>query len=320
VNLPGQPQHSADKIAAAAFDPGLTQQYSGALLRAINKDGSFNIRRPRGLRSFAGSVYMLLVTMSWPRFLGLVVLAYLSVNLAFAGMYTGLGPGAIRASAADLGLGDFERAFFFSVHTLTTVGYGDLYPVGLMANVVSSVEAAIGLMGFALATGLLFARFSRPSPRLAFGERAIIAPYRDGHSLQFRLANRRTNVLMDVQTDVMLMTVEQDVAGNLKRNFAELRLERKGIFFLALTWTVVHPIDENSPLSGKTAADLERLQAEVLILIRSFDDSFSQVVHSRHSYRWDELEWSAQFEPAFEVAPEGHLLLDVDRVGKTRRI
>ncbi len=305
---------------APSFDPGLTQQYTGALLRAINKDGSFNVRRPQGLRSFAGSIYMLLVTMSWPRFLALVVLAYLVVNTLFAGMYAALGPVAIRASVPELDLGDFARAFFFSVHTLTTVGYGDLYPVGLAANIISSVEAALGLMGFALATGLLFARFSRPSPRLAFGERAIVSPYGDGHSLQFRLANRRSNVLMDVQADVMLMTVEQDAAGNLKRNYKELRLERKGIFFLALTWTVVHPIDETSPLFGKTAADLERLQAEVLILLRSFDDSFSQIVHSRHSYRWDEVEWSAQFVPAFEVSPEGHMFLDVDRVGETRRL
>ncbi|MEO8098739.1 MAG: ion channel [Acidobacteriota bacterium] len=302
-----------------SFDPGLTQHYSGALLRAINKDGSFNVHRQRGFRSFAGSVYLQLVTMSWPRFLGMVALTYLIVNILFAGLYTALGSESIGASTANLGLGDFTRAFFFSVHTVTTVGYGDLYPLGLAANIVAALEAALGLMGFALATGLLFARFSRPSARLAFSERCLLAPYGTGHSLQFRLANERSNVLMDMQADVMLMTVEQDSSGNLKRNFAELRLERKGIFFLALTWTVVHPIDEASPLWGKTAADLERLQAEILILLRSFDDSFSQVVHSRHSYRWDEVEWSANFMPAFEVAPEGHLLLDVGRVGHFRK-
>jgi inward rectifier potassium channel len=176
-----------------SFDPGLTQQYSGALLRAINKDGSFNVRRRRGFRSFAGSAYMHLVIMTWPRFLGLVVLAYLTVNLIFAGMYWALD--AIRASVPELGFGAFPLAFFFSVHTLTTVGYGDLYPVGLAANVISSVEAAIGLMGFALATGLLFARFSRPSARLAFGARAIVAPYGDAHSLQFRLDAGGTDTL-----------------------------------------------------------------------------------------------------------------------------
>lgn len=302
--------------APPSFDPGLTQQYTGPLLRAINKDGSFNVRR-RGLRGIAGSVYMHLVGLSWPRFWGLVALAYLAANIIFALLYTFLGPGALRAAAPDMGLDAFSQAFFFSVHTLTTVGYGDLYPLGLAANVVASAEAALGLMGFALATGLLFARFSRPNAQLVFSDRMVVGPYRDGSSLQFRIANRRKNVLTDVLADMMLMTVEQDAGGQLRRNFAELKLERKKIFFLALTWTVVHPIDESSPLAGKSASDLERLQAEVLILIRGYDDSFTQVVNTRYSYRWEEIEWSARFAPAFEVAPGGHLVLDLDRISAT---
>jgi inward rectifier potassium channel len=226
-----------------------------------------------------------------------------------------LGPSSLRAAEKDMGLSFFGKAFFFSVHTLTTVGYGDLYPLGLPANVVAAVEAAFGLMGFALATGLLFARFSRPNAQLAFSDRMVVAPYRDGHSLQFRIANRRANVLTDVLADMMLMTVEQDAAGQLRRNFVELKLERKKIFFLALTWTVVHPIDESSPLAGKSAADLERLQAEILILIRGYDDSFTQVVNTRYSYRWEEIEWSARFTPAFDVAPGGHMVLDLGRIG-----
>jgi inward rectifier potassium channel len=300
--------------APPSFDPGLTQQYTGPLLRAINKDGSFNIRR-RGLHSLAGSVYMHLVNMTWPRFLGLVTLVYLAVNIVFAGLYTALGPGALRA--ADAGLGAFSQSFFFSVHTLTTVGYGDLYPLGMGANVVAAVEAALGLMGFALAAGLLYARFSRPNAQLVFSDRMVVAPYRAGHSLQFRVANRRTNVLTDVLADMMLMTVERDEEGQLRRNFVELRLERKKLFFLALTWTVVHPIDEASPLAGKSAADLERLQAEVLILIRGYDDSFTQVVNTRYSYRWEEIQWFARFAPAFDVSPAGHLVLDLDRISAT---
>jgi inward rectifier potassium channel len=305
--------------APPSFDPGLTQQYSGPLLRAINKDGSFNIRR-RGLHNLAGSLYTHLVNMSWPRFLGLVALAYLVVNIIFASLYTILGPGSLRAAERDMGLGTFGQAFFFSVHTVTTVGYGDLYPLGLAANIVAAVEAAMGLMGFALATGLLFARFSRPNAQFIFSDRMVVAPYGEGHSLQFRIANRRSNVLTDVQADMMLMTVEQDAAGKLRRNFAELKLERKKIFFLALTWTVVHPMDESSPLSGKSAADLERLQAEVLILVRGYDDSFTQVVNTRYSYRWEEIEWSARFATAFEVATEGHLVLDLDRISATSPI
>jgi len=302
--------------ATPSFDPGLTQQYTGPLLRAINKDGSFNVRR-RGLHGLAGSIYMHLVNLSWPRFWGVVALAFLSVNIIFASIYTALGPRALRAAEADMGLGQFGKGFFFSVHTLTTVGYGDLYPLGLTANIVASAEAALGLMGFALATGLLFARFSRPNAQLIFSHRMVVAPYRDGYSLQFRMANRRNNVLTDVLADMMLMTVEQDAQGQLRRNFVELKLERSKIFFLALTWTVVHPIDESSPLKGMKAADLERLQAEVLILIRGYDDSFTQVVNTRYSYRWEEVEWSARFAPAFDVSPAGHLVLDLNRISAT---
>lgn len=305
--------------AAPSFDPGLTQQYTGPLLRAINKDGSFNVRR-RGLGGFAGNIYMSLVNLPWPRFWGLVILAYLLVNVLFAVLYTALGSAALRTAETDIGLGLFGKAFFFSVHTLTTVGYGDIYPLGVTANVLAALEALLGLMGFAIATGLLFARFSRPNARLVFSDHMVMAPYGNGHSLQFRLANRRANVLTDVAADMMLMTVERDSSGQLRRNFVELKLERTKIFFLALTWTVVHPIDETSPLAGKTAADLERLQAEVLILIRGYDDSFTQVVNTRYSYRWEEIEWQARFAPAFEVSPEGHLVLDLGRVGAISRI
>jgi inward rectifier potassium channel len=225
-----------------------------------------------------------------------------------------LGHDTLRAADPDLGLGDFARGFFFSVHTLTTVGYGDLYPLGLAANLIAALEAAMGLMGFALATSLLFARFSRPFASLAFSERALVAPYRGGTSLQFRVANKRSNVLMEMSADMMLMTVERGPDGRLRRNFIDLPLERKKIFFLALTWTVVHPIDQSSPLWGKSIDDLKALQAEVLILLRSFDDSFSQVVHSRYSYRWDEIQWSSRFAPAFEVAQEGHLVLDLGKI------
>jgi inward rectifier potassium channel len=300
-------------LRSPGFDPGLTSKYMGALLRTINKDGSFNVRR-KGFRRWAGSVYLHLVTMSWPRFLMLVTAAYLGVNTIFAVVYQALGPAALHASDRDLGLSALARSFFFSAQTLTTVGYGTLFPFGMAANVVAAIEAAIGLMAFALATGLLFARFSRPSAHLVFSHSMVIAPYRDGTSLQFRIANQRANVLMEVEANLMLMTVDRDASGELRRSFVELPLERNKIFFLALTWTIVHPIDEASPLWGRTAADLEGLQAELLILIKGFDDSFSQVVHRRYSYRWDEIEWSGRFGPAFTVSPGGHMELDLARI------
>ena len=304
----------------STFDPGLTRQYSGPLLRVVNKDGSFNVQRT-GLRGLATGLYIQLATMSWPRFWASVTLAYLIVNTIFASAFLALGPGVLHATERDLGIGGFGRAFFFSVQTLTTVGYGSVYPVGVAANLIAAAEAATGLMGFALATGLLFARFSRPSSKLVFSETMVIAPHPNaGTSLQFRVANMRNNVLMEVEARMMLITVERSPAGDLKRNFRNLPLELAQVNFLALTWTIVHPIDEASPLYGKTADDLKEQQAEVLILVKGFDDSFSQVVHTRYSYRWDEIQWSARFAPAFTTAPEGHLVLHVGKVGEVSRL
>ncbi len=300
-----------------SFDPGLTQQYTGPILRTINKDGSFNVRR-RGMSNLAGNIYMLLVTMSWPQFFGLVAVSYVAVNFIFAGLYMAL-PNGLHPTERDLNLPAFGRAFFFSVQTLTTVGYGSIYPYGFAAHMVAALEAALGLMVFALATGLLFARFSRPTSRLVFSETMVVAPYRDTTALEFRVANARPNVLVNVQANMVLTTVEAGPDGKLKRIFTVLPLERNEIFFLALTWTVVHPINETSPLWGKTQEDLKNLQAEILILIKGYDDSFSQEVHTRYSYRWDETEWAAKFTPAFEVAPGGHVVLDLGKISSTAR-
>ena len=301
------------------FDPGLTQQYTGALLRAINKDGSFNVRR-QGLHGVAGNIYTQLVSMSWSRFLGLLASAFFLVNLLFASVYLALGPGAIHASQSEIGLGAFGRTVFFSAQTLTTVGYGAMYPVGLAANSISSLEVTMGLLGFAMATGMVFVRFSRPSSKLVFSDQMVVAPYGEFTSLQFRIANQRNNVLAEVEARMLLMTVEQDARGELQRNFAELSLERKSVLFLALTWNIVHPIDESSPLWGKSREDLERMQAELLILIKGYDDSFSQVVHTRYSYRWNEIEWSARFVPAFGIGPGGNMLLDVGKISEIARV
>jgi inward rectifier potassium channel len=300
------------------FDPGLTQQYTGALLRAINKDGSFNVRR-KGLHGLGGNIYTQLVNESWTRFLGLVATVFLLVNALFASVYLALGPSAIHGNR-ETGLGTFGHAFFFSSQTLTTVGYGALYPVGLAAHLVSTFEVTMGMLGFAVATGMVFARFSRPTSKLVFSDQMVVAPYGAATSLQFRVANQRSAVIAEVEARMLLMTVEQDAQGKLNRNFVELSLERKSVLFLALTWNIVHPIDETSPLWGKSREDLERTQAELLILIKGYDDSFSQVVHTRYSYRWDEIEWSARFVPAFGVSPGGHMVLDVGKISEIARV
>ncbi|MBV9404331.1 MAG: hypothetical protein JO211_03235 [Acidobacteriaceae bacterium] len=294
------------------FDPGLTQQYTGALKRVINKDGQFNIRRKGGnWRDL--HLYLFMINASWFLFFGLIAAVFIMVNTAFAGIYMAIGIDHIKGTEAPtMGL-RFLNAVFFSAHTLTTVGYGNMYPDGPLANTMAALEAMTGLLGFAIATGLVFGRFSRPSARIGFSKNVLIAPYQDITSLQFRLVNRRSNLIINLRARLLLMTVEY-VGGRMQRKFTPLPLERDEVLFLALTWTVVHPIDENSPLYGKTAEDLERLQAEVLVVISGFDDTFSQTVHSRYSYRYEDIKWGAKFAPAFDVGQSGDLLIELNRV------
>jgi inward rectifier potassium channel len=299
-----------------SFDPGLTTQFSGELRRTINADGSFNVRR-EGLRWRDANPYLMLIDTTWPRFLLIVMAGFLLVNVIFACLYLMIGIQSLKGLESDMGA--FANAFFFSVHTLTTVGYGNVYPEGAWANVISSLEAATGLMVFAIATGLLYGRFSRPSARIVYSKNAIIAPYQDGTSLQFRVTNARTNVLMNMDAHVLLMTVDSS-DGQLRRNFIDLPLERPNVYFFPLTWTIVHPIDSTSPLFGKTRQDLAKLSAELLILIQGFDDTFSQVVHSRYSYRHDEMIWGAKFTPAFKVDPKGDLVVEVDRIDELKLV
>jgi inward rectifier potassium channel len=299
-----------------SFDPGLTTQFSGELRRTINGDGSFNVRR-EGLRWRDANPYLMLIDTTWTRFLLIVLAGFLTVNMIFAFLYLMIGIENLKGLESDMGA--FANAFFFSVHTLTTVGYGNVYPQGPWANVISSMEAASGLMLFAIATGLLYGRFSRPSARILYSKNALVAPYQDGTSLQFRVTNARKNVLMNMDAHVLLMTVESK-DGELRRSFVDLPLERSGVYFFALTWTIVHPIDSDSPLYGKTHEDLAKQSAELLILIQGFDDTFSQEVHSRYSYRHDEIVWGARFTPAFKVDEKGDLVVEVDRINEMKLV
>jgi inward rectifier potassium channel len=296
-----------------AFDPGITQLFTGPLNRAINPDGSFNVRR-RGGTWRDVHPYLHLVNLSWPAFLATLFCGYVVVNTLFAALYYAIGPEQLAGVDAPTASGKFLKIFFFSAQTLSTVGYGTMAPKGNAANVVAALEALAGVLGFAVATGLLFGRVSRPSAKIGYSANALIAPYQDGMSLQFRVVNRRRNDLMELEARVMLMTVESR-DGRALRQYKLLKLEREKVLFLPLTWTIVHPIDEESPLWGVTPESLALLQAEVMILIKAYDDTFSQTVLSRYSYRADEFVWRKRFSPAFDVDREGDLVLDLDRVG-----
>ena len=305
-------------MAKPTFDPGLTQQYTGNLRRTINRDGSFNVSR-HGTSWRDIHPYLHLISLPWPAFLAYVFAAYLVVNTIFASLYYSLGPGHLQGGDAPHKLDRFLNAFFFSAHTLTTVGYGNIAPGSISANVLAVIEALIGLLGFALATGILFGRFSRPSARIGFSGEALIAPYENRTSLQFRIVNRRPNALMEMEATVILMGVEGE-PGKLRRTFQPLPLERDTIDFLALTWTIVHPIDESSPFFGRTKEELEQRQAEVIVLIKGFDETFSQSVRARYSYRFDEIAWNAKFTPAFDFDETGSMVLNINKVGSYKAV
>jgi inward rectifier potassium channel len=295
-----------------SFDPGLTQKYSAKLRRAIRKDGEFNVRRTgRNWRDI--HAYLFFINQPWSVFFGLVFLIFIAVNLLFAALYYYVGIEHLQGADAQTELGRFLNAFFFSTQTLTTVGYGTLAPRGLVTNLIASLEAMAGLMWFAVVTGFLVGRVSRPSARMGFSKSMLVSPYQEGSSLQFRVVNRSMSNLMELEARVLLMTVCA-ADGVMERKFDRLELERDSVLFLALTWTIVHVIGTDSPLFGKTADDLKRMQAEVLILIKGVDDTFSQTVHARYSYTYDEIVWGARFAPAFEVDERGNLQLEVDRV------
>jgi inward rectifier potassium channel len=298
------------------FDPGFTQQYRGELRRIINPDGQFNVHR-RGTTWRDVHPYLFMLNVSWPVFATLIFAGYVLANLAFALIYCAIGVEHLRGVQATTSFGRFLEAFFFSAQTFTTVGYGSLSPQGTLAESVAAIQALMGLMAFALATGLLFGRFSRPVARIAFSKQMVVAPYQNGTSLQFRIANRRSNNLMELEARILLMTVER-ADGQLLRRYKSLTLERASVQFLPLTWTIVHPIDETSPLWAKTPDELARLQTEFLILIKGFDDTFFQTVHTRYSYRFEEIVWGARFAPAFQVDSHGDMVLELERLSELR--
>jgi inward rectifier potassium channel len=277
--------------------------------RFLNPDGSFNVRRVglSPLRSL--SLYHHLLTITWPRFFANVAVFYFVSNLAFACAYVWAGPGALSGTSATTPGGRFLESFFFSVHTLATIGYGTMSPRSLPAHLLVTVEALFGLMGLALVTGILFARFSRPDARIVFSRQAVVAPFKGGSALMFRIANERTNQLLELSAIVTLNRLE---AG--RRRFYELPLERKHITFFPLHWVIVHPIDEKSPLANVSEEQFLASDAEVLISLSAVEEDFGQNVHARSSYVAEDVVWGARFANMYVDTDDGAIGVDMRRL------
>ena len=279
--------------------------------RLLNRDGSFNVER-KGLRFWSSfSAYHAMLTMAWWKFFGLAGLGYLLVNAVFAAAYLACGADALGSATAGMEQHTYLRAFFFSVQTLSTIGYGQVVPIGTAANTIVTMEALAGLLGFAIVTGLLFARFSRPTAKVLFSRHAVVAPYRNMTALEFRVANARSNELIEVSAKVLLSRFEE-VDGLRTRRYHPLELERSSVVFLPLTWTVTHPIDPTSPMYGETEESLRASQTEFLVLLSGFDETFSATVHTRTSYIPNEVRWGFRFASAFVLGTSDGKKVAVD--------
>jgi inward rectifier potassium channel len=256
--------------------------------------------------------YHTLLTLTWPRFFGLLIGLFLAVNGLFALAYASLGP-AIESARP----GSLVDAFFFSVQTLATIGYGKMAPVTLGANLLVSLEALVGMIGLAVTTGLVYARFSRPTARVLFSKVAVIRPWDGVPSLLFRLANARGNQIAEARLKVVFLRQETTAEGERIRKVYDLPLLRSESAVFALTWTVVHPITPQSPLHGATAESLAAEGADLMVSLTGIDEGLAQTVHARHYYDARDLRWNAKLVDILRVDPDGTRTIDYRRFHET---
>jgi len=279
-------------------------------MRLVGKNGQFNLNIVRLGSSPLGfsDLYHWLQTLSWSGFFGRIALLYVLSNALFALVY--LAGGDCIANAQP---GDFKDAFFFSVQTMATIGYGAMYPRTSYANIVVAIEALFGLLGVAMVTGLAFARFSRPTAKVLFSRIAVITTQDGVPTLIYRTANQRYNQILEAQQRLTLVRDEVTAEGQFMRRFYDLNLVRSQTPIFALTWTVMHVIDESSPLYGMTIEDLVKHQVEIVVTMTGIDETVSQTIHARHSYLAGEILWNMRFVDILSKSPDGKRFVDYTR-------
>lgn len=298
-------------------DPGLGTRYDEKSFRLVNRDGGFNIKRI-GSVSGIRDVYQFLVSINWYAFNAIVFAYFIVLNSLFAVLYLSAGIENIKGIIPGSVFNNFLNAFYFSVQTFTSVGYGNFAPEGHVVHIISSFEAIFGLLSFALATGLLFARFSRPKAKIRFSKNLIIGKVNGKDAMLFRVINMRKSVLMEMHC--RLLCTIMDEMHPAKRDYYRLNLEIDHIYFFPLSWTIVHFLDEESPFHKKSPEEIRHMHPELIVMIKGFDETFNQDIQSRNSYVFSEFKFGYKFMPCFYTTEDGSLVLDIAKIDEMEKI
>jgi inward rectifier potassium channel len=256
-----------------------------------------------------GDLYHQLLTWSWTRLFTMLGVAYVAINALFALAYLALGPGAITNAEA----GSFADAFFFAFDTMATIGYGDKVPKGIPANLLSLLQVMLGMAGLAVTTGIVFAKFARPTARVLFSKVAVVQPFDGVPSLLFRMANARANQIVEAELTVIAIRAEKTLEGEAIRKVYDMKLRRSRSAAFSLSWTAVHPITAESPLFGLDAAALAEAPLTIMVSVSGIDEHLGQTVHARHAYGVGDLVFGQRFVDILTVQPDGSAVIDYRR-------
>jgi inward rectifier potassium channel len=297
-------------LAQVVKDPGFGTNSVNYAGRMINDDGSFNIKRKGKKRSIL-QAYNYLIHITWRWFFVLAFLVFSCINLLFSLVYISIGVKSIGVLPKSF-LEDLANAFFFSVQTFTSLGYGAFAPNTLLSGFVSSFEAFVGLAMFAFLTGLIYGRFSKPTANIRFSKAIVLREFNHTKAIMFRVVNNRASVMIKPKVTVTLALTRLDNNQNVKRDFYNLNLERDQISYLPTTWTIVHELTNESPLSKFSSEDLKKQNGELLVLMTYYDESFNQELHQMYSYELKELLLEHKFKQAYYYNKDGQMVLDFE--------
>jgi inward rectifier potassium channel len=298
----------------AAEDSGFGLKFVGSE-RLIKPDGTYNIMRKNIV---SRSAYEVMIHLPWLKFFLITFAVFLGINFIFAILYTLNGVENLNI-AVKSPIQNYLNSLYFSIQTFTSVGYGSLNPQDNISNLISSINAFTGLFCFALATGMFFARFSKPRVNIFFSENFITSPFQDGNSIQFRLVNANNNTLLQMQASSNLTWVETDSQGAQRRKFHRLKLELDFIYLFPLNWTLVHKIDKDSPFWGQSKEELVAKRAELMVFVRGFDDTYGDFIYKNYSYLMHQMQENMVFLPMY-ITENGQNILDVDKINDKRPV